>query len=72
MTHTVLVILQEYGNGTEIEIYSLRGILELGKFFLHRVLHTLCVKLMFSIHIKTFWERNTVLSKYYPKITLFS
>ena len=42
MTHTVLVILQEYGNGTEIEIYSLRGILELGNFF-YTECFTLCV-----------------------------
>ena len=40
MFHTILVIPQEYINVTEIETYSLRGILEWGKLF-----YTECFKL---------------------------
>ena len=40
MIHAILVIPQEYINITEIETYSLRGILEWGKLF-----YTECFKL---------------------------
>ena len=71
MIHAILVIPQEYINVTEIETYSLRGILEWGKLF-YTMFQTLCVKLIFSIHKKTLCERNIILTKYYPKITLFN
>ena len=72
MIHAILVIPQEYINVTEIETYSLRGILEWGKRF-YIVFQTLCLlNSYFQFIRKTLCERNTILSKYYPKIALFN
>ena len=72
MIHAILVIPQEYINVIEIETYSLRGILEWGKLFYMNVSNFMFVKLILSIHKKTLCERNIILTKYYPKITLFN
>ena len=43
MMHAVLIILQEYSNVTEIEFYSLRGVLRIGKKKIYTECFTLCV-----------------------------
>ena len=58
MFHTILVIPQEYINVTEIETYSLRGILEWGKLF-YTMFQTLCVLNSYFQFIKKHYAKET-------------